>query len=146
MEVSWNDDHSKYIFIQGTSVFGIGNKACLVIPIKIIQGDHSIPTNTLIDSGAYDNFIHESLADQIDTEELETSIDCRNVDGTLNANGAITRYTWVKVTMEEQAFYIRCKVANLGYERIILGDTWLCKVNPQINWPRRKLHLPRIAY
>jgi len=57
------------------------------------------------------------------------------MDGTLNANGAITRYTWVKVTMEGQAFYIKCKVANLGYERIILGNTWLCKVNPQINWP-----------
>ena len=76
MEVSWNGDHSKYIFIQGTSVFGIGNKACLVIPINVVQGDHSIPTNALIDSGAYDNFIHELLAEQINMEELEMSIDC----------------------------------------------------------------------
>jgi len=71
MEVSQNGDHSKYIFIQGTSVFGINNKACLVVPINVVQGDHSIPTNTLIDSGAYNNFIHELLTDQINIEELK---------------------------------------------------------------------------
>jgi len=55
-----------------------------------------------------------------------------NVDGTLNANRAITRYTWVKVTMEEQAFYIRCKVANLGYERIILAILGFARLIPKL--------------
>jgi len=57
IEQSRNEvDDPSFIFIQGTSVFGIQNKACLVVPVNVIQGSQSIPTNALIDSGAYDNF------------------------------------------------------------------------------------------
>jgi len=50
----------------------------------VIQGSQSVPTQVLIDSGAYDNFIDADIAKLLDTENLNTEIDCRNVDGTPN--------------------------------------------------------------
>src|SRR5882672_10573257 len=147
MERSRNEvDDPSFIFIQGTSVFGIQNKACLVVPVNVIQGSQSIPTNALIDSGAYDNFIDSDIAKLLDTASLDSEIDCRNVDGTPNKDGTLKRYTWIKVMMDNQPLYVKCKVANLGYEQIILGDPWLREHNPQIDWPRRKLKLARKTY
>jgi hypothetical protein len=46
--------------------------------------------------------------------------------------------------MGEKAFWIKAFVTNLGFSRIILGDTWLQEVNPQIDWPRRRITINKI--
>src|SRR5882672_4033776 len=77
MERSQNEvDDPKFIFIQGTSVFGIQNKVCLIVLINVIQGSQSVPTQALIDSGVYDNFIDADIAKLLDTTSLDTEIDC----------------------------------------------------------------------
>ena len=77
------------IAIRGASVYGLNNKASLIIPVNAIQGSVNVSTEALIDSGAQGNFIDESLASQFDTALLDQEIEVRNVDGTLNTSGHI---------------------------------------------------------
>ena len=70
-------------------MYGLHNKASLIIPVDLIQGSLSVPSEALINSGAQGNFIDTSLAETFDTALLPQEIDCQNVDGTPNANGVI---------------------------------------------------------
>jgi len=70
---------------------------------------------------------------------LDDAIECWNVDGSPNADGNITWYTWLKVMIGPQPFYIKFNIANLGQERIILGNTWLQENDPHIIWSTRRL-------
>src|SRR5882672_9565905 len=109
------DHHNVYVSIQGTSVFGLNNKASLIVPVDLIQASTNVPTTALIDSGAQGNFIDTTLAQCFDTAILDDAIECQNVDGSLNANGHITHYTWLKVLIGPQPFYIKFNIANLGH-------------------------------
>ena len=79
-----------FVSIQGTSVFGLNNKASLIVPVDLIQASTNVPTTTLIDSGAQGNFIDTTLAHHFETAILDDAIECRNVDGSPNADGNIT--------------------------------------------------------
>jgi hypothetical protein len=135
---------SSTVTIQGTSVFGINNKASLIVPVNALQYEKNVSTTALIDSGAQGNFIDWRLAHQFDSERLPQPICMRNIDGSTNQAGEITHQTHLKITMGEKAFWIKAFVTNLGFSRIILGDTWLQEVNPQIDWPRRRITINRI--
>ena len=76
-----------FVYIQGASVFGLDNKASLIIPLDVIQGSTKVSTNALIDSSAQGNFINSTFALQFDTELLDYLIECRNIDGSTNSSG-----------------------------------------------------------
>ena len=105
-----------HVAIQGTSVFGLANKASLMVPISLVQESTNVLSTALIDSGAQGNFIDTTLAQQFKLAPFEQEIICRNVDGTDNANGTIRHYTWIKVVMDDQPFYCKFAVTNLGEE------------------------------
>ena len=128
-------DPAQTVVIRGSSVYGLNNKASLIVPIALIQNDWQILTNALIDSGAQGNFIDSSLADSLETKLLETPIVVKNVNGTLNQGGTIQCYTHLKILLNDHPFYVKAFVTNLGAQKFILGDTWLQDVNPRINWP-----------
>ena len=127
------------VTIRGTSVYGLNNKASLIVPIAVIQNSEYLLVNALIDSGAQGNFIDKDLARALDTEDLPEPIIMRNVDGTENMAGAIRKQMHIKIMMDDHPFYIKAYVTNLGQTPIILGDTWLQDVNPKIDWARRSL-------
>src|SRR5882672_377410 len=79
-----------FISIQGTSVFGLNNKASLIVPVDLIQASTNVPTTALIDSGVQGNFIDTTLAQQFETAILDDAIECRNVDGSPNSDRNIT--------------------------------------------------------
>src|ERR1700753_1241709 len=92
--------NESFVYIQGASVFGLDNKALLIIPLDVIQGSTKVSTNALINSGAQGNFIDSTFAMQFDTELLNCPIKCQNVDGSTNSSGQITCYAWVKLMMD----------------------------------------------
>src|SRR5882724_2970330 len=96
------DHKNVFVSIQGTSVFGLNNKASLIVPVDLIQASTNVPTTALINSGAEENFINTTLAHRFETVILDDAIECRNVDGSPNADGNITRYTWLKVMIGPQ--------------------------------------------
>ncbi|KAI5115799.1 hypothetical protein M0805_007835 [Coniferiporia weirii] len=68
------------------------------IPITIIVHDQNVSTNALIDSGAEGKFIDAKfiIKNRIPTKPLRHPIHVKNVDGTPNQHGTITRYSWRK--------------------------------------------------
>ena len=125
------------VTIWGATVYSLNNKASLIVPVNIVQRDINLSSQALIDSGAQGNFIDSSLADNFILECLPNGpLGILNVDGSPNQGGPIKYKTMIKVIMGDQPFWIEAMVASLGKDRIILGDTWLRDVNPQIDWPR----------
>ena len=47
------------ILVHGSTVYGNCNKASLVIPVQMVQGDLKVSGSALIDSGAQGNFINK---------------------------------------------------------------------------------------
>ena len=58
----------------------------------------------------------------------------RNVDGTENKRGKITKYVNLSVTIHGRTKNIKMLVTGLGKQKIILGFPWLNDENPDINW------------
>src|SRR5882724_905865 len=111
------DHQNVYVSIQGTSVFGLNNKASIIVPVDLIQASTNVPTTALIDSGAQGNFIDTTLAQHFEMAILDDAIECRNINGSPNTDGHITCYTWLKVLIGPQPFYIKFNITSLGHER-----------------------------
>ena len=47
------------ILVCGSTVYGNCNKASLVIPVQMVQGDLKVSGSALIDSGTQGNFINK---------------------------------------------------------------------------------------
>jgi hypothetical protein len=61
------------------------------------------------------------------------------VDGTPNKEGTITQYVDLNLKIHEQQRKHRLLVTGLGNQQIILGYTWLKKMNPLIDWKKGTL-------
>ena len=65
------------------------------------------------------------------------------LDGTLNQAGSITKVVdlilWYKGHSERTLF----SITSLGKEKLILGHSWLCKHNPEVNWVTRGVKMSR---
>ena len=101
----------------------------------------------LIDSGATDNFIdYKTVARlRLGSKKLRQPRPVRNVDGSPNKAGTISRYCDLVVQKGQQKERIRFFVTNLGRDRLILGYPWLAKFNPQIDWPSASVKGPRVV-
>src|SRR6266576_320973 len=94
----------------------------------------------LIDSGATHNFMDRRMVKrlQIGTKELATPRSIRNVDGTNNKDGILTRYTDLQVTVNGQTQVQLFYITELAEDRMLFGLQWLQEFNPQINWKERE--------
>ena len=107
----------------------------LFIPVTI-ELPKPVTLKGLIDSGAMSSLIHTSIIRKygIPTRKLRNPIIVRNVDGTRNANGSITKEAIVDLRYGKRSRKVRLLVANIGSEDLILGYGWLKTENPRINW------------
>jgi hypothetical protein len=102
---------------------------------------------SLLDSGATENFISEDLAYRMRTPitRLHKPRPLFNIDGTKNKKGDITRYTDLEVQTGSKKRMMRFFLTDLGNQQLILGYPWFAAMQPQIDWARGWLeyaHLP----
>jgi hypothetical protein len=102
---------------------------------------------SLLDSGATENFISEDLAYRMRTPitRLHKPRPLFNIDGTKNRKGDITRYTDLQVQTGSKHRTMRFFLTDLGNQQLILGYPWFAAMQPQIDWARGWLeyvHLP----
>ena len=109
----------------------------LSIPIIVnCEKNKTIETLALINSGAGGKLIDQNYAKEssFSLENLEEPLMARNVDGTENKRGKITKYVNLSVTIHGRTKNIKMLVTGLGKQKIILGFPWLNDENPDINW------------
>ena len=108
------------------------------IPLSILcesqRNEKTIETQTLIDSGAGGDFLHQDFATKhrINLLPLDTPIIPWNIDGTLNIGGKITHYVYVDILFDDRRIGMLL-VTNIGKNNLILGLPWLKKNNPWID-------------
>ena len=104
------------ILVCGSTVYGDCNKVSLVIPVQMVQGDLKVSGSALIDLGVQGNFIDKWLVGSsgLKTEALYPPIEMLNVDGLKNLGGIVDKHTWLKVILEDQAYWLQLYITNLG--------------------------------
>ncbi|KAI5117426.1 hypothetical protein M0805_007777 [Coniferiporia weirii] len=117
------------------------------IPITMIVHNQNVSTNTLIDSRAKGKFIDAKfvIKNRIPTRPLAHPIQVRNVDGTPNQHGTITRFTWRLIKIGRQSITTTFLVTSLGKEDVILGLPWLKRHNPAINWTAGTISINKVT-
>src|ERR1700741_1699973 len=116
------------------------------IPVRIVCKGKQINAQALLDSRAEGLFCNTTFTTKhrIPLQTLQTPIYLRNVDGPINAHGAIRQTASLQVQMgtkhtEELCFL----VTNTGAHDLLLGTDWLKKHNPNIDWNKNVLNLNR---
>ena len=118
----------------------------LSLPIlcKSQKKQKTVETQTLVDSGAGGDFLHEKFVKkhQIDLHPLDQPVFPRNVDETLNAAGKMTHYALVDIVFDDRKLRTKLLVTNIGGNDLILGMPWLKECNPTIDWKTGRMELP----
>ena len=101
--------------------------------------------SALLDSGATGLFIDRDFAraQGLTTRPLTRPIPVRNVDGTLNAAGAIREVVDLILRYKGHAERAIFSVCQLNVHKLILGHTWLHLHNPEIDWQTQDVRMTR---
>ena len=111
-------------------------KNSMTIPLTVNMWHKTTQTEALLDCGATHNFIDPRAIKTLSmgTNPLKQPLLVHNVDGTINRDGTITHYCNLWVQCGQQVEKLGFYVANLGWDRMILGYPWFQKFNPQFDW------------
>ncbi|KAI5115279.1 hypothetical protein M0805_000711, partial [Coniferiporia weirii] len=117
------------------------------IPITMTIHNQNVSTNALIDSGAEGKFIDAKfvIKHRIPTRPLARPILVKNVDGTPNQHGTITRFTWRLIKIGGRSITTTFLVTSLGKEDVILGLPWLKRHNPAIDWTACTISINKVT-
>jgi hypothetical protein len=90
----------------------------------------------LVDSGATREFIdrHYAKSSHFNLVKLTQPIPVYNINGTLNKAGSITEVVTLVLHYNNHLERTTFAISGLGRQKLILGHSWLCNHNPEINW------------
>ena len=95
-----------------------------------------VTVNALLDSGCTGSCIDEDFVRQNDIRTRKTAlpIPVYNADGSANANGSITEFVDIAMSIGDHREQIALAVAKLGSAPLFIGHEWLRFHNPSIDW------------
>jgi len=110
-----------------------------------LESHEGVAVRALLDSGATGLFMDTTFAKEkgFKMEKLKRPLLVRNVDGTVNAGGAITHQVECNMFFKGHVKRARMDVCNLGKTELILGMPWLVAHNPEIDWERGEVKMTR---
>jgi len=122
----------------------------LKVGLEKLESHEGVAVRALLDSGATGLFMDTTFAKEkgFKMEKLKRPLLVRNVDGTVNAGGAITHQVECNMFFKGHVERARMDVCNLGKTELILGMPWLVAHNPEIDWEREEVkmtHCPPIC-
>ena len=117
------------------SVYRLTNKA-IYVPFMLRTRKKRVDQKALLDSGATECFISPRVVKclEIQTKKLQTPRNVRNVDGTLNKAGKITKAINLITNHQGMKTIHVFFVADIGPDEFILGYPFLKACAPIVNW------------
>ena len=117
----------------------------LKVGLEKLESHEGVAVRALLDSGATGLFMDTTFAKEkgFKMEKLKRPLLVRNVDGTVNAGGAITHQVECNMFFQGHVERARMDVYNLGKTELILGMPWLVAHNPEIDWERGEVKMTR---
>jgi Retroviral aspartyl protease len=121
------------------------NSLKLSIMLQMTNTGEVFLTAALLDCGATNKFVHSDFVkrNRITTRLLSRPIPIYNVDGTLNEAGSITEVVEMMLQYCDHSEKMIFAVTGLGKQDVILGLTWLCEHNPEVNWKSGEVKMSR---
>ena len=112
--------------LSHVTVQSISNRRFSIL-IKVETVENTEEITALIDCGAEGLFIDKSKAHKWRSIQLKTPNKVRNVDGTYNESGAITKKCLINFKINDKTMTKWFYVMTLGDQNLILGLPWLEK-------------------
>ena len=118
--------------------------------LKKLESHEGLAVKALLNSRATGLFMDTTFVREkgFKIEKLKKPLLVRNVDGTVNAGGAIMHQVECNMFFKGHVERARMDVCNLGKTEVILGMPWLAAHNPEINWEKGEvemMHCPPIC-
>ena len=113
------------------------------VGLEKLESYEGIVVKALLDSGATGLFMDMTFAREkgFKIEKLKNPLLVRNVDGTVNAGGAIIHQVECNMFFKGHIKRVRMDVCNLGKTEVILGMLWLAAHNLEIDWEKREVEM-----
>ena len=117
----------------------------LNIGVEKINTHEGVMIKALLDSGATGMFMDRQTVAKhgFKLQKLKRPLMVKNVNGTVNSEGAITHQVECNVFYKGHMERIRMDVCDLGKTEVILGMPWLAAHNPEINWETGEVKMTR---
>jgi len=117
----------------------------LNIGVEKIDTHEGVMIKALLDSGTTGMFMDKQTAARhgFKLQKLERQLMVKNVDGTVNSEGAIMHQVECNVFYKGHVERMQMDVCDLGKTEVILGMPWLVAHNPEINWETGEVKMTR---
>ena len=111
--------------------------------LEKLESHEGVAVKALLDSRVTGLFIDITFAREkgFKIEKLKNPLLVRNMDGTVNAGGAIMHQVECNMFFKGHVERARMNVCNLGKTEVILGMLWLAAHNPEIDWEKREVEM-----
>jgi len=111
--------------------------------LEKLESYKGVAVKALLNSGATGLFIDTTFTREkgFKMEKLKNPLLVRNVNGTVNAGGAITHQVECNMFFKGHVERVRMNVCNLGKIEVILEMLWLVVYNPEIDWEKEKVKM-----
>jgi hypothetical protein len=115
------------------------------VSLRTLDTHDQIDLRALLDCGATGLFIDKTFVEKngLKTRTLPRPLKVFNVDGSPNSMGQITEEVSLLVSHKGHKEIAVFEVTNLGKTNVILGQPWLYKHNPEINWKTGEIKFTR---
>jgi len=113
------------------------------VGLEKLENYEGVAVRALLDSGVTGLFMDTTFAREkgFKMEKLKKPLLVRNVDGTVNAGGAITHQVKCNMFFKGHMERARIDVCNLGKTEVILEMPWLAVHNPEIDWEKGEVKI-----
>jgi len=118
--------------------------------LEKLENNEGVAVKALLDSGATELFMDTTFAKEkgFKMEKLKKPLLVRNMNGTVNAGGAIIHQVECNMFFKEHVERARMNICNLEKMEVILGMPWLAAHNLEIDWEKGEVkmtHCPPIC-
>jgi len=115
------------------------------VGLEKLESYEGVVVKALLDSGATGLFMDTTFAREkgFKMKRIKNPLLVKNIDGTVNAGGAITHQVECNMFFKGHVERVRMDVCNLGKTEVILGMPWLVAHNPEIDWEKGEVKITR---